>query len=76
MHACILSSLCVMVILPGWAEWLPFWDSVSEVGDALSTCFQCYVKVPVLGSIPVHGGCLVHLLGAGKPEPTSGGVPR
>ncbi len=52
MHACTLYSLCVMVILPGYAKWLPFWDSVSKVGDAVPTCFQCYVKVPVLGCFP------------------------
>ncbi len=38
-----------MVRLPGWAKLLPFWDSVSEMGEAVSTCFQFYVKVLVLG---------------------------
>ena len=56
-----------MVILPGWAKWRPSWDSVSRVGDAAPTCFQCYVEVPVLGGIPVLGGCLVRLLGAWVP---------
>ena len=72
MYACTLSSLCVMVILPGWAKSLHSWDSASEVRDAVPTCFQCYVEVPVLGGIPVFGGCLVQLLGACKPEPVSG----
>ncbi len=30
------------------------------------------MEVPVLGGIPVLGGCLVHLLGACKPEPANG----
>ncbi len=59
-----------MMILPGWAKWLPFFDFVSEVIDAVpTTCLQCYVDVPVLGGIPVPGGCLVQLLGTCKPEP-------
>ena len=64
-----------MVILPGWAKWRPSWDSVSGVGDAVPACFPCYVEVPVLGGIPVPGGCLVQLLGAWgarEPEPASG----
>ncbi len=61
MHAGTLSSWCLMVIL-----------SASEVGDAVPTCFPCYVEVPVLGGNPVPGGCLVQLLGACKREPASG----
>ena len=72
MHARTLSSLCVMENLPGWAKWLPLWDFLSEVSDAVPTCSPCYVEVPILGSNPMLGGCLVQLLGAGKPEPKSG----
>ncbi len=39
-----------MVILPGWAKRLPFWDSVSGVGAAVPIRFQCNVEVPVLGA--------------------------
>ena len=53
-----------MVILPGWEKWRPSWDCVSGVGDVVPTCIPCYVEVPVLGGIPVLGGCLVQLLGA------------
>ncbi len=63
----------MLVIVTGWAKWLPFWDSASGVGDAVPTCFQHYVEVPVLGGILVLGGSLVQLLGTRKPEPTSGG---
>ena len=62
-----------MVIPPGWAEWQHSWDLVSGVGDAVPTCFLRYVEVLVLGGIPVLGSCLVQLLGACIPEPTSGG---
>ena len=54
----------MMVILPGWAKWQPSWDLVSVMGDAVPTCFPCYVEVPVLGGICVLGACLVQLLGA------------
>ncbi len=63
-----------MVILPGSARYLPFWDLVSEVGDAVPTCFSCYVEMPVLGGIHVLLGCLVQLLGALIPGSTSGVV--
>ncbi len=61
-----------MVILPGWAKSGPSRDLVLGVGDAVPACFPCYVEVPVLGGIPVLGGCLVQLLGACIPEPASG----
>ncbi len=56
------------VILPGWAKWLPFWGSVSEVGDAEHACFPCRGEVPVVGGSPVLGRCLVQPLAACKPE--------
>ncbi len=71
MYDCTLSSLCVMVILPGCAKWLPVWDSASEVRDAVPASFQCYAEVPVQGGFPVLGGWLVQLLSACKPEPDS-----
>ena len=42
------------------------------MGDAVPSCFQCYVEEPLLGSIPVLGGCLVQLLSACKPKQTIG----
>ena len=67
MDAFSLSRLCAMAIPPGLSKYLPFWDLVSEGGDAVPTCFLRYVEVPVLGGIPVLGGCLVQLLGAWVP---------
>ncbi len=72
MDAFSLSRFCTMAILPGWAKYLPSWDLVSEGGDAVPTCFLCYVEMPVLGGIPVLGGCLVQLLGACIPGSASG----
>ena len=51
-------------------------QSVLEVGDAVPICFPCYVEVPILGGILVLGDCLVQLLGACEPEPTSGYLSR
>ncbi len=37
-----------MLNRPGWAKWHPCWDSVSEVVDAVPSCFYCRVDVPVV----------------------------